>query len=368
MPGPQYPPFDPDATLEEFAGVGKNPRFDQKIDDDEDEKIQVIYKRGDVELPLAKPSRALYFGDRVIYEQEAKLFDEVERAAILSSEDYHRNDQAFGELKRSCRNGIVIPFIGAGMSVSAGCRSWRDYLLGLAGEADLDLAFATTRLDGHADYEGLTEDVIEALTQERFERDFERDFDNIQLAGSAVALLPQLFERCAITTNFDRVAEEAWSAAGSPFREKIFGRGNTSAFLRAIASGDHYILKLHGNLTQPDERVLRKAEYDAAYGGDGNIHFGCRLPKLLKRLYMSYSFLFLGCSLAADRTMQTFLKVAQQEGLDNLPHHYALLAAPSDTTKKRVLDERLAEAHMTPIWYPEDEHEYVADILQLLIE
>jgi hypothetical protein len=83
---------------------------------------------------------------------------------------------------------------------------------------------------------------------------------------------------------------------------------------------------------------------------------------------MSYSFLFLGCSLAADRTMQTFLKVAQQEGLDNLPHHYALLAAPSDTTKKRVLDERLAEAHMTPIWYPEDEHEYVADILQLLIE
>lgn len=55
MPSPQYPPFDPDATLEELAGIGKNRRFDQKIDDDEDEEIQVIYKRGDVELPLAKP-------------------------------------------------------------------------------------------------------------------------------------------------------------------------------------------------------------------------------------------------------------------------------------------------------------------------
>src|SRR5205823_7094262 len=208
------------------------------------------------------------------------------------------------------------------------------------------------RLDENADYEGLIEDVIGALTQDRFERDFARDFDNIELADSAVALLPQLFAKCAITTNFDRVAEEAWSAAGAPFREKIFGRGNTSAFFRAIASGDHYILKLHGNLTLADERVLRKVEYDAAYGGDGNIHFRCALPKLLKRLYMSYSFLFLGCSLAADRTMQTFLKVAQQEGSEYLPHHYAILGAPSTAEKKRVLDQRLADAHITPIWYP----------------
>ncbi len=139
MPGPEYPPFDPDATLEEFAGIGKNPRFDQKVDDDEDEEIQVIYKRGNIELPLARPSRAVYFGDRVVYDQEAKLFDDAERAEILNSQEYQRNDQAFGELKRSCRNGIVIPFIGAGMSVSAGCKSWREYLLSLAGEAGLDV-------------------------------------------------------------------------------------------------------------------------------------------------------------------------------------------------------------------------------------
>jgi len=71
MPSSECPPFDPNATLDEFAGVGKNRRFDQKIDDAEDEEIQVIYKRGDKELPLAKPSRAVYFGDRVVYDQEA---------------------------------------------------------------------------------------------------------------------------------------------------------------------------------------------------------------------------------------------------------------------------------------------------------
>jgi hypothetical protein len=46
MPSCEYPPFDPDATLDEFTGVGENRRFDQKIDDAEDEEIHVIYKRG----------------------------------------------------------------------------------------------------------------------------------------------------------------------------------------------------------------------------------------------------------------------------------------------------------------------------------
>jgi hypothetical protein len=63
MPSCEYPPFDLNATLDEFAGVGENRRFDQKIDDAEAEEIHVIYKRGDKELPLAKPSRAVYFGE-----------------------------------------------------------------------------------------------------------------------------------------------------------------------------------------------------------------------------------------------------------------------------------------------------------------
>jgi hypothetical protein len=50
--------FDHEATLEELAGVGKNRRFDEVIDDEENEEIQVICKRGDEEIPLAK--RAAY--------------------------------------------------------------------------------------------------------------------------------------------------------------------------------------------------------------------------------------------------------------------------------------------------------------------
>lgn len=66
--------------------------------------------------------------------------------------------------------------------------------------------------------------------------------------------------------------------------------------------------------------------------------------------------------------MQTFMKVAQEEGADNLPHHYALLPCPSDPEKRRRSFQRLADAHISPLWYPEGDHEHVEQILKLLLD
>ena len=136
---------------------------------------------------------------------------------------------------------------------------------------------------------------------------------------------------------------------------------------RAIPAGDRHLLKLHGTVGNAAERVLLKSEYEAAYGQEDNIHFESPLPKLLRRLYLSYSFLFLGCSLATDRTVLTFMKVAQEVAGD-LPHHYAIFECPDGPEAKRVIDERLARCHITPLWYPEGEYEYVERILQLLLD
>lgn len=52
----------------------------------------------------------------------------------------------------------------------------------------------------------------------------------------------------------------------------------------------------------------------------------------------------------------------------NLPHHYAIIASPIDVENKRTIDQRLADAHITPLWYPEGEHEHVEQILELLLD
>ncbi len=62
------------------------------------------------------------------------------------------------------------------------------------------------------------------------------------------------------------------------------------------------------------------------------------------------------------------MRVAQLEGQDNLPHHYAQLACPTHTTKKASIDQRLADAHITPLWYPDGEHAHVEQILELLLD
>lgn len=371
------PSFDKDANLEELAGVGRNRRFDEALEDEDLEDIEVVCRRiipGGTgaarfeEIPLAKPARAFYFGDRNLYEQEAKRFSQDEKSRILNSTQFPRNLARFDELKRSCQRGFVIPFVGAGMSKSAGCPEWKEYLLNLCTDAALDPAAMRVRLEENGDYEGVMNDLATKLGVNRFNLDFERDFKTPDKITGAVTLLPKLFDNSAITTNFDRVLEKAYEADAKSFVEKVTGRGQASAFFRAIPAGERYLLKLHGNLDNAAERVLNKAEYDAAYGNDGNIHDTCCIPKILKRLFTSYSFLFLGCSLSADRTIQTFMKVAQQEGSDTLPHHYAILASPSDAAKKQTLDDRLAAAHISPIWFPEGEFQSIEEILQLLME
>lgn len=359
--------FDPAASIEEIAGIDRNASFDAVINDKDDDSIQVICKRDGIEFPLANPARAFYFGDRILYTQEAGRFDLGEKQGVLNTGQFPRNERRFDELKRACQRGFVIPFVGAGMSKSAGCPEWKEYLLSLCPDAAFDSAAMRQRLEEDGDFEGVMHDLVTKLGEARFNLDFERDFKPKEELAGAVMRLPGLFDSCAITTNFDRVLEMAYERSGKAFVEKTTGRGPVNAFYRAIPAGERYLLKLHGNLDNAADRVLNRAEYDAAYGNDGNIHFDFPVPKLLRRLYTSFSFLFLGSSLTYDRTIQTFSKVAQDVGADSLPHHYAILGCPSDAVQKAKLEQRLADAHISAIWFPEGEYQHIEQMLELLM-
>lgn len=364
-----------EATLDELAGVGRNPRFDSVVDDEDDERVEVVCRRlnpnstGDhdkhIEVPLAKPSRAFYFGDRNLYEQEVKRYAGEEKQRILSNDEFPDNCKVFDELKRACDRGFVIPFVGAGMSRSAGLPDWRSYLLSKCAAAGIDQVAMESRLDA-GEYEQVMTEIVGRLTTSVFERDFERDFVAPEEVRGPLTLLPALFDCTVVTTNFDRVLERVYEDEGRAFSEKCSGRGRTDAFFRAIPAGDRHLLKLHGNVDTPSERILSREEYDTAYGNTGDINMTFPLPKILDRLFSSYSLLFLGCSLTADRTIQTLMRVVSDRTPQTLPRHYALLSAPSAAEKRRILDRRLADANITPLWYPDGQHGSVVEVLELL--
>ncbi len=60
MPEEHKPIFDHETSLEDLTRVGGNRRFDDFIDDQEDEQVRVVCRSGGDEIAVAKPSRAVY--------------------------------------------------------------------------------------------------------------------------------------------------------------------------------------------------------------------------------------------------------------------------------------------------------------------
>ncbi|MFT6218543.1 MAG: hypothetical protein ACJA2Y_001405 [Cycloclasticus pugetii] len=340
-------------------------KINEVVNDDEN-PIEVFMRKGDEETTLSNPSLALYYGDRGLYEQEVRQITDEQISSVLNITDFPRNKRNFEELKETIQGGIVIPFIGAGLSISAGCPTWASFLADLMAEHGIDSDDAKALL-ASGDYERLMTLVIAESPPGAFEQYFAQDFKHEDITVTPCTLLPRLFDKCVITTNFDLVVDESYKLEGMPFSTQAIGLHDEFTFLTSVPKGQRCILKLHGNINNQNHRVLTHEEYQSAYGDDGLISFNNHIPKLLKRIYLSYSLFFIGCSMNIDRTVQTFEKIVAEETAHKVPEHYALLEVPEDDEAYQALKQRMIACNIKPIWYPNGEHQLIEELLFLLI-
>jgi len=128
-----------------------------------------------------------------------------------------------------------------------------------------------------------------------------------------------------------------------------------------LGNDNHALLRLHGEADKPDGRVLTLEEYNAVYAQ------GHELKGMLAALMGIRSFLFLGCSLTADRTLSALAEIKAQAGI-HMPPHFAFLPLP---TPEQRLERRtfLERSGIHPIYYPSDDHEpYIEDLLISVLE
>lgn len=340
-------------------------KFEQQIsasveEDFDDVRISPIFgdKNFDVKFAPARIVKGLEEDtyDLAFNEWKSRYIrEQLERAETILSRLDNRN--RFLRLKNAVGStSTVIPFVGAGMSCESGFPGWQGYLWYL--QADSEVPAATLqglltqgRFEEAADL--LVADFGENLFEEKLQTTY-TSFNDSPING-AVNYLPILFKQAVITTNFDILVERVYQPTDSTFDEVLKGTLGAS-FNRHVAEGRRCLLKLHGHYSEPATRVLTKAEYDAVYAPPSGV------IDALKSAFKASTFLFLGCSLDADRTLQA-MKDFVDEDRESIPSHFAFLPEPDDEAVRRTKERTLSERKIFPIWYPNGEHDISIDAL-----
>jgi hypothetical protein len=285
-------------------------------------------------------------------------------------EQLESNRETIEWLARDVSAGAVIPFVGAGLTVGLGFPGWRAFLLQCGQK--LGISDQVAELLTANRYEEAAQTCIDAEGPERFndlllasfDRSDRRERELEAALQGAIVRLPALARGPVITTNFDRVLELVFERARQPFEERVWGARVYTA-IDAFTRSRRYLLKIHGDVREPSDRVLTLDEYNHHYyDAAGRIDLNKPLPKVLRLAAGRGPLLFVGCSLEADRTIAALRQIT--DGMRELPH-YAVLARPADADALRRRRRFLVDHGIRRIiWYPDGRFDWIEQILDLV--
>jgi hypothetical protein len=203
--------------------------------------------------------------------------------------DLHARLRADAErLSRHVIGGNLVLFLGAGVSRGAGLPDWEALLGALAEDAKMNEREreALTRLHNH-DRARLIQTRL-AMTGASLGKAISDRLtsDHHSLVHSLLATLP-VSE--VVTTNYDRLFEEASVAAGCEVAVLPYA---------SVGGRSRWLLKMHGSVTHPDDIVLTREDY---------LRYADRraaLAGIVQALLITRHMLFVGFSLTDDNFHQ----------------------------------------------------------------
>lgn len=271
------------------------------------------------------------------------------------------NEQNLNRLIEKIKEGCVVPYIGAGMSMlfDKVYPSWNGFL---------ELSFSTYIPDedkeffNTLDYEQKADYLYKEIGNITFPEYLKKTFSEIHLNREAVEfvtkpiyLIPVIFNKgLIITTNYDKVIEKIYG-----IHENIYSvahPGHFEALNRALRDQSLVVFKIHGDISEPQSSIiLSKEQYDKAYANKD-------LIKTLKQAFISKEMLFLGCSLTKDKPIQLLCNIST-EGMRN----FAIVSCKNeDVRTKRLQLEN--EFYTQAILYPEGKHESLYVLLSYIAQ
>lgn len=335
--------------------------FNDWLDSTDEEDAQIIRSDNGID-GLSQPSKAFYAGDKEAYDQAFKGYRIQRRHEVLSKDTlndhwYERNEERFVQLVERLLENDVVPFVGAGVSVAGGFPSWKDHLRQQGTTAGID----SDRIEGYlaiGQYETIIEEIENIRGRDVFAQEIRDVFSKTGEITDITLRLSELFSDTLITTNYDRLLEQALDTGGTKI-QLVYGED-------ALTKADPQqvtIYKLHGDIKSPQRCIIGKNQYDVAYGAD-RLDMDLPIPKLLRYYFMNSSLLFVGCSLRNDRTIRVFEAVKQELGDKGLPQHFSIEQAPDSEDELVERNAELLSLGITAIWHESGQYDLVESILR----
>jgi hypothetical protein len=261
------------------------------------------------------------------------------------------------------REGRLVLFAGAGLSVQAGLPTWRSLIEdvvqrtvaeaveGEQASAELAAMLAAGKWLQIADHckEKLGPGGYARLLAERLS-------DTGRPVPEVHRLAVRLPFAAWITTNYDKLLERAYAEerGGLP---KTLTNLDTAALGQLLFDAAPFVLKAHGDLDRPDSLVFTSRDYR------DHIHANTAFSAAFSAVLLTHSVLFVGYSLSdpdfnllLDRQLLTF------QGF--VPERYALMSGIGKVEEEYLW--RVCRIRVIP--YPESRHECVPRFFQQLVD
>lgn len=203
-------------------------------------------------------------------------------------------------------------FVGAGISRAAGFVDWKALLREIATDLGLDVDRETDLValtQFHVNQRGTRSHINQVLIDELTK-------------GAAITPIHEIMARLPVdtvwTTNYDELIERAFEAAGKTVDVK-----RTIPNLAQLRRGkDVTLYKMHGCVTQPDEAVITKDDYEG-YDRKRSLFSDSFKGDLIEK-----TFLFLGFSFIDPNIEQIFARVRTLLGTNQREHFCVMRRAP----------------------------------------